>query len=146
MRFALFLPLALLAAACSSDFGPGLGSGTELPVELHLLSGPPNGEPGAPTVVASRGEIAVTGRIVANTPCQDLSATAERDEQGKLVLTVTATARNVICVQSLGAFSYTATVRDLAPGTYHLVLIHANVIGGQQRRADRVLETAVLVP
>jgi hypothetical protein len=147
MRFALLLPLAVLIAACSSDFGPASRAGTEQPVQLRIdASGSANGEPRTPTVASSSGEITVTGRLIASNPCQELSATAEWNEQGELVLTVTATAQNVICIQSLGGFSYTATVRNLAPGAYHLVVVHANVSAGQQRRTDTVLETSVVVP
>jgi hypothetical protein len=146
MRLALLLPLALLTTACSGAFGTGPGSRAEVPVELRIDStGLAAGGSRVPTATAAPGQITVKGQLVAGNPCQDLNAVAGRNERGELVLAITAVAQNVICVAALGGFTYTATVRDLAPGTYHLVVVHATEVTGRPRYEDRVLETSVVV-
>lgn len=144
MRLALLLPLALLTTACSGAFGTG--PLVEIPVELHIDStGLASGNPAAPTATAAPGKITVKGQLITGDPCQDLNAVAGRNERGDLVLAITAVERNVYCVAALGSFTYTATVRDLAPGTYHLVVVHATEGTGRPRHEDRVLETSIVV-
>jgi hypothetical protein len=145
MRPFVVVSLVLLTAACSGDFGPG--SRVEKPVELQIDARAPVGhEPQHPTVAPFPGGITVKGQLFAGNPCQDLSATAQRSERGELLLSITATAKNVPCVQVLGGFSYTATVRDLEPGMYHLTVVHATEVPGRKRHADSVLHTDVVVP
>jgi hypothetical protein len=144
MRLALLLPLALLTTACSGAFATGPLA--EIPVELRIdSSGLASGNPAAATATAAHGQIIVKGQIIAGNPCQDLNAVAGRNQRGDIVLAITAVERNVYCVTALGSFSYTATVRDLAPGTCHLVVVHATEVTGRPRHEDRVLDTSVVV-
>jgi hypothetical protein len=152
MRLALLVPVALLTAACSGAFGTGPGAGDKQPVVLRIdaagldSTDPGTGELRTPTVATDSKQIIVKGRLSAGNPCQRLSAVAEWSEPGKLVLTVTAVAENVICIAAIAGFSYTATVQDLAPGAYHLVVVHATEAAGRQRHESRVLETDIVVP
>lgn len=146
MRLALLLPLALAITACSGVLGTAPEPGTMRPVELRIDSTSfAAGEQRTPTVAAGQGQIIIKGRLLAGNPCQDLSASAVWNQQGELVLAITAVAQNVLCVTAIGGFSYTATVRDLTPGTYHLVVVHATEVSRRPRYEARVLETSVVV-
>jgi hypothetical protein len=147
VRYALLLPLALLVAACSADFGTAPKHGTELPVELridstrHVSDGPR-----APTVASSPGQIIVKGLLATGSPCQDLSASAVWNADGGLELTITAVDRKVFCIGVIAEFYYTATVQDIAPGTHRLVVVHDFESPELPRRSNHMLDTSVVVP
>lgn len=147
MRLPLLLSLALCITACSGSFRTGPQPGDRIPVELRVTpTGPTTGEPHTPTVATGPGRIVVEGQFITPNPCQSVDAVAQRNERGELVLAVTATAQDVMCIQSLANFTYTATLQDITPGGYHLVVVHATEGAGRQRHESRVLDTNVLVP
>lgn len=116
---------------------------TQLRVEL--TSRPlPGGDDGGGAVTArgAGGAVAVTGALSTPTPCYTLSGSARRDG-GVVTLTVEARATDGICVQSIGAFSYEATVRGIAAGSYTLRVIHTYPGTGWETRP--ALDTTITV-
>lgn len=89
------------------------------------------------------GTVVIRGVATTPTPCHKLSGTVERSG-GVLQVRISATADpEVMCVASIGAIPYTATVRGLAAGTYTLRVMHAYPNTGWDTAA--VLETGVTV-
>jgi hypothetical protein len=68
-----------------------------------------------------------------------LTATATAWRQ-TITLKVVATRHGDICIQALAAFDYDAVLRDVAPGSYRLIVEH---VGGLQ--STRVADLPVVV-
>lgn len=121
VRLIVLLPLLLLSS-CSLDLilGPRTG-GLEFSWEAahHGLYLP---EPEL-EVAAGRGRIDVHALLSAPDPCQQLTGKLERGS-ARLTLRVTVRPVGVACVGMIGSFQYDASIRDLAPGTYNLRVIH----------------------
>lgn len=82
---------------------------------------------GENSATADAGERALVVRGTASTPtpCHRLTGTVQRDG-GQVTLRVSAAADpDAMCVQSIGAVPYTATIRGLAAGSYALRVEHA---------------------
>ena len=117
----------------------------EQQVRVELASRPlPGGDDGGGAVSArgDRGAVKVTGALSTPTPCYTLSGEVRRDGQ-IVTLTVEARATDGMCVQSIGAFAYDATLRGLPAGTYTLRVIHTYPGTGWETRP--ALDTAVTV-
>jgi hypothetical protein len=93
-------------------------------------------EGGASTVV-------IRGVATTPTPCHKLAGTLERSG-GQVTVRISATADpEMMCIASIGAIPYTATVRGLAAGAYDLRVEHTYPGTGWDTAS--VLETRVTV-
>jgi hypothetical protein len=69
--------------------------------------------------------VVVRGTASTPTPCHRLTGSVERSG-GRVTLRVSAAADpDAMCIQSIGAIPYTATIRGLPAGTYDLRVEHA---------------------
>ncbi|MBW3572532.1 MAG: hypothetical protein KY467_15630, partial [Gemmatimonadetes bacterium] len=70
------------------------------------------------------GTVVIRGVATTPTPCHKLAGTVERTG-GRVTVHISATADpEVMCVASIGAIPYTATVRGFPAGTYDLRVHH----------------------
>jgi hypothetical protein len=70
------------------------------------------------------GTIVVTGVATTPTPCHKLAGTVDHSG-GTVTVRISATADpDAMCIASIGAIPYTATVRGLSAGTYDLRVEH----------------------
>jgi hypothetical protein len=69
------------------------------------------------------GAIRVNARLSAPSPCQQLTADADRSGS-QVTLRVRITPVGEACVASIGTFEYVAVIGQLAPGSYQLRVIH----------------------
>lgn len=70
------------------------------------------------------GTVVVTGVATTPTPCHKLAGTVDRSG-GTVTVRISATADpDVMCIASIGAIPYTATVHGLSAGTYDLRVEH----------------------
>jgi hypothetical protein len=115
LRWTLVLAVSLLA--CSSDT---TGPAAPLPFQLSFTT-PPSPTYSGPSIVGTPTAIIVTARLVAPTPCNDLTATVNQ-HAAAINITVTASQRNEICVQPLAVFDYMLALAPMAPGTYHVTV------------------------
>ena len=149
---ALFLPV--LFAACpgrSAEAGaraaqPADSVPEAVQVTVELTARPLHGGDdggGRVTAQPASGGVAVQGALSTPNPCYTLHGQARRD--GSIVtLTVEARAGDGICTQSIGAFSYDATVRGLPSGTYEFRVIHTYPGTGWETRP--ALSTSITIP
>jgi hypothetical protein len=135
---------AAATVACSSGTGPGDDRLASFSV---AAAGSPEGRKlGAtspPTVRVSEGRIEVVGIALTPNPCYDVSASTARDGQ-RITLTLRARANSAVCIQPLGGLAYRAAIADLAPGTYHLSVVHPYT--EPDWKAGEVLARDVTVP
>lgn len=118
-----FVLAASLLLACSDAAGPR----SPLPFQLAFTT-PPSATYSGPRIVATSTEIVVTARLVAPTPCTDVTATVNHDAAA-IDITMTASQKSVNCVQSLGIFDYMLVLSPIAPGTYHVTVHHVGEAG-----------------
>lgn len=89
------------------------------------------------------GTVVIRGVATTPTPCHKLSGTLERSG-GQVTVRISAVADpEMMCIASIGAIPYTATVRGLAAGAYDLRVEHTYPGTGWDTAA--VLETRVTV-
>ncbi|HEX6370640.1 MAG TPA: hypothetical protein VF006_17085 [Longimicrobium sp.] len=89
------------------------------------------------------GTVVIRGVATTPTPCHRLSGTTERSG-GRVTVRISAAADpEMMCIASIGAIPYTATVRGLPAGTYDLRVEHTYPGTGWETAA--VLETQVTV-
>jgi hypothetical protein len=89
------------------------------------------------------GTVVIQGVATTPTPCHKLAGTLERSG-GRVTVRISATADpEMMCIASIGAIPYTATVRGLAAGSYDLRVEHTYPGTGWETAA--VLETRVTV-
>ena len=89
------------------------------------------------------GTVVIRGVATTPTPCHKLAGTLERSG-GRVTVRISATADpEMMCIASIGAIPYTATVRGLAAGAYDLRVEHTYPGTGWETAA--VLETRVTV-
>ena len=114
-------------------------------LKVELVARPlPGGDDrgGAVTARGGSGTVRVAGALSTPTPCYALSGLVRQD--GEVVtLTVEARATEGMCVQSIGAFAYDATLRGLSAGSYTLRVIHTYPGTGWETRP--ALDTTVSV-
>lgn len=133
--------LALLAAcagpshSAGADGAPSTGQppaqtgngGAMQQVTVQLTQGTASssgGQDNAATAEGGSGVVTVRGTATTPTPCHRLSGAVERSG-GQVTLRVSAAADpDAMCVQSIGAIGYTATIRGLPAGTYDLRVEH----------------------
>lgn len=156
MRKAVLLTVLVLAACArpvASDAGtsePPASSGgapsTGAPVKLEFQQGQggsaSGGEQGA-TATAGSGQIAIRGTMQTPNPCYKLSGELQQQGQTLSVRVVGQADPNVMCIQSIGSVPYTATLRDVAPGTYTVRVMHT--YPGTGWDAAAALETQVTI-
>lgn len=166
MRSIIPAALALLAACA----GPAQSAGGDPPAsgQPPAAAQPPAGQPAPPAqggqvrVEVVQGEATSSGdgeqqaraeggggtvviRGVATTPnpCHKLAGTVERSG-GRVTVRISATVDpEVMCIASIGAIPYTATVRGLPAGSYDLRVEHTYPGTGWDTAS--VLETQVSV-
>ena len=100
------------------------------------------GEQGA-TATAGSGQIAIRGTMQTPTPCHKLSGELQQQGRTLSVRVVAQADPDAMCIQSIGSIPYTATLRDVAPGTYTVRVIHT--YPGTGWDAAAALETQVTV-
>jgi hypothetical protein len=152
MRLASLLLLPALAGcpSRSADAGPPVPAGSEAPapggqvtVELtayRLQGGDDSG--GRVTAQGGQGSVIVQGALSTPNPCYTFTGSVRRDGSA-VTLTVEAHATEGMCVQSIGAFSYDATVHGLPAGSYSFRVVHTYPGTGWESRG--ALETMVTV-
>jgi hypothetical protein len=149
MKLSRLVPILLLLslASCSSSTEPSSDPGLRFVAVDRNSPQAPDWATSPPTVRVANGRIDLAGIIGTGDPCYDLRAESDRDGQ-QLTLSVVARSQNVPCITVLASFAYTASLDDLAPGTYELVVEHAwEDHGGVRWRAPEVvLDQAVTVP
>ncbi|MDQ3555338.1 MAG: hypothetical protein M3409_00975 [Gemmatimonadota bacterium] len=133
------LPMLLSLAACSFPL-------TSEPSALDFTSRPATSGAYAErpelTVTGSEGRIVVEAGLSTPDPCREISG-ALRRSGSELTLEVTIQRSGEICIAAIGAFEYTATIRDLAPGEYRLRVVHE--FRGTGWAGGTVLDQQVLV-
>jgi hypothetical protein len=140
MLRAIRLPFALLfaglLAACSNATGPGNGHSVDLAFRIDRLQTEP-----AFVVSGGGGEVRIRGYFLA--PCSGYQGSAEADvSMGGLTVQVTGT-QSGPCFAATESIGYEATVRDVPPGSYRLLVVHA--IGGVIGSDHVVVESSVHV-
>jgi hypothetical protein len=157
MRKAVLLTVLVLAACArpvasdartseSPDSPGGAPSTGARQVKLEFQQGQGGssngGEQGA-TATAGSERIAISGTMQTPNPCYKLSGELQQQGQTLSVRVVGQADPNAMCIQSIGAIPYTATLRDVAPGTYTVRVIHT--YPGTGWDAAAALETQVTV-
>jgi hypothetical protein len=69
------------------------------------------------------GAVRVDARLSAPSPCQQLTAQADRSGS-EVTLRVRISPVGEACVASIGTFEYAAVIGQLAPGSYQLRVVH----------------------
>ena len=115
---------ASLLLACGTD---GVDPTSPLPFQLSFTT-PPSPTYSGPRIVGTSTAIIVTARLVAPTPCTDVTATVSHDAAA-IDIAVTASQKSVSCVQSLGVFDYMLVLAPIAPGMYHVTVHHVGEAG-----------------
>jgi hypothetical protein len=134
IRLPLTLLFAGLFAACSDATGATQPGSVDLDFRIERLQTEPEF-----VVRDGNGEVKIRGNFLA--PCSGYQGTAEADVLLH-VLTVRVTGtQNGICFAALENIGYEATVRDVPPGTYRLVVVHAT----NDRPGAVALDTSVRV-
>ncbi|HEX2206886.1 MAG TPA: hypothetical protein VHG93_04335 [Longimicrobium sp.] len=114
-------------------------------VRVEIVQGEGSSSAGEQEARAEGGSGTVVIRGVATTPnpCHQLAGVVEQSG-GRVTVRISATVDpEVMCIASIGAIPYTATVRGLAAGTYDLRVEHSYPNTGWDTAA--VLETRVTV-
>jgi hypothetical protein len=103
---------------------PAPGGGGQLTVELVPgQAGSSSGEQNA-AAEGGGGTVVVRGTATTPNPCHRLAASVDRSG-GTVTLRISATADpDVMCIASIGAIPYTATIRGLPAGSYDLRVQH----------------------
>jgi hypothetical protein len=157
MRKAVLLTVLVLASCArpaASDAGtseppasPGGAPSTGArQVKLDFQQGQGGSSTGggqSATATAGSGQIAIRGTMETPTPCHKLSGELQQQGQTLSVRVVAQADPNAMCIQSIGSIPYTGTLRDVAPGTYTVRVMHT--YPGTGWDAAAALETQVTV-
>jgi hypothetical protein len=139
----LTLPFVLALAACPGGYGSGgpPQGDPRLELDARVLE-PGTGEPAATGASGAAGVIRLQGSFDAPDPCQ--TVTGALDTEGdEVTVRVVVRSTGEPCIQMIATFVYEGTVRDLAPGTYRLRVVHE--YPGTGWDAQPVLDTRVTV-
>ncbi len=118
IRQTITLLFASLLAACSDATGATQPQRVDLDFRIERLQTEP-----AFVVSDGNGEVKIRGNFLA--PCSGYQGSAEADVLLH-VLTVRLTGtQNGICFAALENIGYQATVHNVPPGVYRLVVVHA---------------------
>jgi hypothetical protein len=145
MKRLLSVALAVLAAAACSDTSlPALGGDPRL--EFAAASDPRDYLFSTPRAAAepTAGGIAVATMMTHPVGCRDFGA--ELDGSGRVLelkVSIIPTRTFMACTGGSANYAYTAQVRDLAPGSYRLVVRHVYPEGDYPARV--VLNTEITV-
>lgn len=163
MRGIIPAALALLVAACAgpsqSASGDGAPASGQAPaaadpstpaeaqqVTVELVPGEASSAGDGENRAAAEGgqrAVVVRGTASTPTPCHRLTGTVQHSGS-QVTLRVSAAADpDAMCIQSIGAIPYTATIRGLPAGTYDLRVEH--VYPGTGWSTAPVLQTRVTV-
>ena len=139
MRNTLAAALVPLLVACAqpsqsaSGGGDSAGTPAAAPAQgaqqltVQLVPGPAasasGGEQSA-TAEGAAGGAVVRGTMSTPTPCHRLSGTVQRTGETVTLTVSAASDPETMCIQSIGAIPYTATVRGLPAGSYTLRVLH----------------------
>lgn len=134
------LPTAVVATAAFLAI-TGCGSITN-PARLEVfdwgeVEDPSSIEEGIDATVAF-GELFVLGQLNTPSKCYRLTATFDRNDS-RATLRIRGELANQNCGPGIGGFRYTATIRNLASGTYDLRVIH-DVDGAQTQEFTESVE------
>jgi hypothetical protein len=91
------------------------------PITVELKQREQGEAPNAAT--GGAGTVTVSGTVSTPNPCHALSGTAAR-EGSTLTLTVSARSNAEMCIQSIGAIGFDATIRGVPAGSYTLRVVH----------------------
>ncbi|HEX6040171.1 hypothetical protein [Longimicrobium sp.] len=150
---ALLLPLLVGCAQPSQSTAGGpdsAGTPTTAPsqgagqVTVELVpgqAGSSTGQDQAATAEGAAGGAVVRGVARTPTPCHRLTGAVERAGEAVTLRVSAAADPDAMCIQSIGAIPYTATVRGLPAGAYALRVVHT--YPGTGWDTETVLETRV---
>jgi hypothetical protein len=143
----LVLPVLVGCPSQSADAGTSREDRsapmTQVTVELSArrLQGGDDGG-GRVTAQGGDGTVVVQGALSAPNPCYTFTGSVRRDAS-IVTLTVEGHPGEGMCIQSIGAFAYDATVRGLPAGTYSFRVVHTYPGTGWESRG--ALESTVTV-
>jgi len=159
MRSILPAALALLAACA----GPSQSAGGDPPptsgqppaaaqppaggqVSVEVVQGTASSSGGSEQNARAEGgggTVVIRGVVTTPTPCHKLAGTTEHSGSRVTVRISAASDPETMCIASIGAIPYTATVRGLSAGTYELHVEHTYPGTGWETAS--VLQTQVTV-
>jgi hypothetical protein len=97
----------------------------------------------APSVARVASDtVQLAGTISTPNPCYEVKGTLSSDSR-QLTLSIVATSKGGFCIQMLAAFEYTATITDIASGSYTISVVHDYPDSGWERK---IRELTVAVP
>ena len=133
---ALVLPL-LVACAQPSQSASGGGDSAGTPaaapaqgaqqLTVQLVPGQAGSSSGGeqpPQAEGAPGGAVVRATMTTPTPCHRLSGAVQRAGETVTLTVSAASDPEMMCIQSIGAIPYTATVRGLPAGSYTLRVVH----------------------
>ena len=134
--FLLLLPLIGACISCTAITGVEPG-----PLDFTAEQVRPGGEEPIPEFGATGGdgEVRFQGAVDTPVPCYDVDGRVEF-QADVIVLEVTATPRDVVCIQVVATFGYEGVVTGMDPGFYEVEIAH---VRGDAREV--VFEGAVQV-
>ncbi|MBA2245452.1 MAG: hypothetical protein H0W11_10875 [Gemmatimonadetes bacterium] len=120
----VLLGLLILLGACSLDLAaPGEGASLEFAARAAQ-----HGQWLEQPIVQATGEsgrIVVNAKLSAADPCHTLAGVLEGTGSELTLRVSVARDQSQGCYQIIGTFEYDAVIRDLAPGSYRLRVIHS---------------------
>jgi hypothetical protein len=121
---------------------PAQGGAGQVTVELVPgQAGSSTGQEQSATAEGAAGGAVVRGVARTPTPCHRLTGAVERAGETVTLRVSAAADPDAMCIQSIGAIPYTATVRGLPAGAYALRVVHT--YPGTGWETETVLETRV---
>ncbi len=120
----VLLGLLILLAACSLEVA---GPGGAASLEFAARAGQHGQWLEQPIVQATgeNGRIVVNATLSAPDPCRTLTGALEGAGSELTLRVSVARDQSEGCYQVIGTFKYDAVIRDLAPGSYRLRVIHS---------------------
>ncbi len=137
MHYAKLLVLFAILAACAHspmDDQPAAAAQLAFTVTGALQASGPDS---VRISGVAPGEAVIDGVLSAPNPCYRIHATLA-EEAGSLTVRLVATSGGGMCAQVIAGYTYEASITDLAPGTYSIVVVHTYPSTGWEERTYRL--------